>query len=95
MTVAAPSFHYFKRPADAFPVGRDRHIVVSPDGRGAWRVEECDDGGASILGHGLTKAEALAIGLPWVTDLNATLTVDNGEDAPRIECAYPALEDRS
>lgn len=61
---------------DASPVGRDRHILIQPDGEGFWEVMESDEGGGSGWGL-LTKAEALAIGLEYVLKLGATLALQN------------------
>lgn len=64
---------------DARPVGRDRHILIQPDGEGLWEVHEWDEGGGSLWAE-LSKVEALAIGLDYVLKLGATLTLKNNRD---------------
>jgi hypothetical protein len=64
-------------PSDAKPIGRACFVEVAPDMSGGWWVQECDDGGAMILGHGLTKWQAVEIALDWVHCWNAEMSIKN------------------
>lgn len=67
----------FRRPlpSDAFPKGRERHVVVFPDD-GAWCVMETDEDGGSLV-TGLTKEQAVYDAVETVMVYRGTMEVRN------------------
>lgn len=78
MSEIIPFPHRPRLPEDARPIGRQCHIYIEPDGRSdGWTVWEQDEDGGACLGSGLSKREAIRIGLEWVGRCNAELTLSN------------------